>query len=322
MYMKNWICLLIIFGLLSGLTACAPAPTQDPSLQQSSTASMKTVNALSTQLAEKPTATRLPPTKTPIRPTKTPTITPTPFRSLTPLPTVVTPWNTCDVAAYISETISDKIVMEPGSSFVKTWTLQNSGTCIWDKDYRLVFESGEAMTDITEFQFISGNKTVEPGQQITISLDLVSPMKTGNFLGFWKLANAKGQRFGLTGAADPIWVNITVGTPTNELFRVTKVAAFTVPNSFSGACGKKGYTVTLLGRIKTNRAGTVIYKWTGTDNISSEPQELIFYGADEQEVFYTFTIMKGVHYGYAKLVILSPVEKDSEKATYSIECIR
>lgn len=308
-----------ILCLLSVLTACAPAPTPDIQLQQSSTAAMNTVVALQTLLAERPTATR---TITPIPATATPTITPTIFKSATPYPTVATPWNTCDVAAYISETIGDQVVMEPGFPFVKSWTLQNSGTCIWDKNYRLVFESGEPMTDVLEATFITGKQTVEPGQQITISVNLTTPAQPGLYLGFWKLANAKGERFGLTGAADPIWVNITVGNASREPFKVTKIQAAAVPNSHTGSCGKDGITVTLVGTITTNRAGTVRYNWSGTDDIKTDTEAIEFYGADTQQVFHTFTIMKGTHNGYAKLNIVSPNATSSEKGTYSIQCIR
>lgn len=305
------------------MTGCAAPATPDTSMEASSTASMKTVNALSTLLAEKPTYTPLPPTVTTAPPAATRTSTPLPVHTATPLPTVVTPWNTCDVAVFLSETISDKIVMDPGTLFVKTWTLQNSGTCVWNKDYRLVFESGDAMTEVLEVQFLKEKQTVEPGQQVTLHLSLISPTQPGNYLGFWKLANAKGERFGLGGEANPIWVNITVASPSAAVFNVTSAKAYTIPNSFKGACGKKGYTVTLMGKIKTNKAGTITYRWEGTDGAASSAAEsIVFYGADEQDIFRTFTIKKGVHYGYAQLVVTAPNEKESEKATFSIECIQ
>ncbi len=312
---------LFIFLILC-LSACAPAPDPDASLRGTSTAARMTVEALQTRMVIQPTFTRTPIPPTPITPTATITKTMRPTRTNTPLPTVVTPWNTCDVATYISETISDKIVMDPGAGFIKTWTIQNSGTCAWDKNYKFVFESGEAMTDVLELSFITGKQKVEPGQQITISMNLISPMDPGNYLGFWKLANEDGYRFGLGGSADPLWVNITVGQPSFEMFKVTSVKAFAVPNNYQGSCRKNGFTVTLLGRIKTNKAGVVTYKWVGSDGAESAKVEtIVFYGADTQEVFRTFVIEKGFHYGSAQLKIISPNYLLSEKGRFNIECL-
>lgn len=313
--------LLAILFFLAPLAGCKPASTEDASKQATKAAAQLTVYALQTSLAGKPTKTRTPIPPTPVTPTSTITRTPSPVKTSTRLPTVATVWNTCDVATFISETISDTIVIEPGSSFIKTWTIQNSGTCAWDKGYKLVFESGEAMTEKLEMSFITGKKKVEPGQEVTISMDLVSPMEPGNYLGFWKLANDKGYRFGLGGEGNAIWVEITVGTATNELFKVASVKGFAVPNNFRGNCGKDGYTITLMGKIKTNRAGTVTYRWKGTDGSSSSKIEtIIFYGADTQNVFHTFKIAKGYHRGYGILEILTPNVMQSEKAIFNVEC--
>ena len=212
--------------------------------------------------------------------------------------------------------------MDPGTGFIKSWTLENNGTCAWDKDYRLVFESGDAMTDIIELQFLTGKKKVNPGEQITISMNLISPMEPGSYLGFWKLANDKGYRFGLGGEGNAFWVSLNVAKPISDPFKVLSAKAFAVPNNLHGSCGKDGFTITLLGRIKTNRGGTVTYRWSGTDGAESSTTEtVVFYGADTQEVFRTFKIYKGFHYGWARIKILSPNVITSEKTTFNIECM-
>jgi hypothetical protein len=320
--MKKYISLGLSLCLFLGLiSACAPNNGADLLQAATETAARQTVDALATRLAQKPTSTRTPVTPSPIPPTATRTNTPIPIKTNTPLPTVVTPWNTCDVASFISETISDKIVMDPGTGFIKTWTLANSGTCTWDKNYKIVFESGEAMTDILELNFLTGKKTVEPGQQVTISMNLISPLQSGNYLGFWALENDKGQHFGLGGEGNPVWVSITVGNPSMEIFKVSSVKAYAIPNNYHGSC-RKGYIVTIMGKIKTNRSGVVTYNWRGTDgSASSKVETIVFYGADEQNVFHTFTITKGFHYGYSELNILTPNSLVSEKTIFSIECM-
>jgi hypothetical protein len=308
---------LIVFSLLA---SCSPVDEGALNAARTSTAAQATVNALATQLA-RPTMTRtLMPTRY-VPPTATATLTPLPTKTRTPLPTVVTPWNTCDVATFIKETIDDKIVMDPGTGFIKTWTIQNSGSCVWDKNYKFVFESGEPMTSTLEFSFLTGKQKVEPGEEVTIQVNLISPMQPGEYLGFWKLANAKGNRFGLTGAGDPVWVHITVDNPTIDPFKVTKAFAAAVPNNYRGSC-KKGFIVTEYGKIRVNKAGTVIYRWEGTDGgAASSTETIVFYGADEQDVYRTFTIKGGIHYGYVRLHVISPNNVLTQKSTFSVECM-
>jgi hypothetical protein len=304
------------------LCACgSPAASADQSLQASSTASMKTVIALSTLLADRDTPTP-PATNTPfIPPTPTPAETATPLKTPTRLPTVATPWDTCDVATFVSDTVSDKVIMTPGTPFIKTWTLINSGTCTWTKYYRLVFESGEPMTESTEVAFLT--KDLKPGGQVTLSVEMTAPLQEGSYQGFWKLANQDGYRFGLGNTGDPFWVNVTIAPDANpeDEFAVTSAPAFAVPTDYHGDCGKNGYPVTLIGKITTNKAGTVKYRWVGSEGAGSDSsQTIIFYGADTQEVYRTFYITKGSHYGYGRLNIQLPNDQLFDKARFNIVC--
>jgi hypothetical protein len=313
---------LLLILLIGSLVACIAKPGIDSAAAGTQTAVKATVNALGTALALQPTNTRTPVPPTPVTPTLTSTRTPKPTKTFTPLPTVVTPWNTCDVATLISETIGDNVVMDPGTGFVKSWILENSGTCAWDKDYRIVFESGDAMTDIVELQFLTGKKKVNPGDQIIISMNQISPMEPGEYLGFWKLANSQGYRFGLGGEGNAFWVKVNVAKPSSTIFKVQTAKAAAIPNNLHGSCGKNGFTITLMGTIKATKSGTVTYKWEGTDGAESEKTEsVVFYGADTQEVFHTFKIYKGMHYGWARIKILTPNAITSEKTTFNIECM-
>jgi len=109
----------------------------------------------------------------------------------------------CLFATFISETIPDGTKMSPGEDFTKTWTIRNDGTCDWNKDYDLVFKSGDHMSGPDTVQF---NEEVDPGEKITLSVNLEAPSKKGTYTGVWWFQTHKGQKFGSNG----IWVKIVV----------------------------------------------------------------------------------------------------------------
>ena len=164
------------------------------------------------------------PTKSPVPvPTTTPEpviIQPTP--SLTPLPTqppqaspTPLPAVGCtDVATFVRDiTIPDGTRLLPGQSFIKTWRLRNEGTCVWSRDYALVFVGGHRMGGSAIVPFAV---TVQPGATIDLSVALTAPAGTGTYEGSWQLRNADGKLFGIGQLAkSPFWVKIVVGpTPT------------------------------------------------------------------------------------------------------------
>jgi hypothetical protein len=114
---------------------------------------------------------------------------------------------TCkDKVKFVGETIPDGSVFKPGESFEKTWTLVNSGTCIWTPDYGLIFYNGDQMNGPSPSPI---GQTVPPNGQIQISLPLTAPKDLGEYQGFWKLRNPRGQDFGLGENADiAFWVKI------------------------------------------------------------------------------------------------------------------
>lgn len=113
---------------------------------------------------------------------------------------------TCtNVIDYISETIPDNTVQSSGTTFTKSWTLQNDGTCTWTSGYALVFDSGESMGGST----VNLTSDVAPGGSVTVSVTLTAPANAGTYQGNWMLADANGVKFGLPGNK-PIWVKIRV----------------------------------------------------------------------------------------------------------------
>ena len=103
------------------------------------------------------------------------------------------PVSPCNDSAYVSDiTIPDNTVMAPGASFIKTWALQNTGTCTWDTNYQLVFVSGDQMGGSST----NLSTSVAPSQQVQVSVSLTAPTTASTYKGYWRLAADQGDSFG------------------------------------------------------------------------------------------------------------------------------
>lgn len=145
-------------------------------------------------------------TATPSLTSAPPTLTATP--TLTPAPACT------DRLAFVADvTVPDRANVLPGTTFVKTWRLRNTGSCTWDSRYTLVFVGGQALQGPASAALAG---PVPPGNTVAVSVTLVAPATNGPYRGDWMLRNAAGDLFGLGLNGDqPFWVQIVVGaTPT------------------------------------------------------------------------------------------------------------
>jgi len=145
-----------------------------------------------------PTSTSMP------LPTATDTLTPTAM--LRPTPTDQA--GCTDKAEFVADvTIPDNTAIEPGQTFLKTWRIKNTGTCIWNQRYNLFYVRGERMgaPDRVPFDEVD----TEPGQTADLSIELIAPSQAGTYIGSFQFEDPSGQRFGVTDGN--IWVQIIVG---------------------------------------------------------------------------------------------------------------
>jgi hypothetical protein len=129
---------------------------------------------------------------------------------VTPPPTSCT-----DRALFVSDLdVADGKIYAPNQAFTKSWQLKNIGTCTWTTAYQLVYDSGDKMNgpDTAPMPI-----SVSPGQTVSISLSLKSPITAGTYKGFWKFKNNNGTSFGLCpfgncflGSQKSFWVQINV----------------------------------------------------------------------------------------------------------------
>ncbi len=141
--------------------------------------------------------------------TETPLPSDTPEPTETPLP--------CNQAGFVKDvTVPDGKKFEMGDTFTKTWRLENTGTCDWTSEYDIVFIDGDQMGAPDSVQITTG--TVEPGDEVAISVDLTAPSSPGAYRGNWKLRDPEGVIFGIENSSSGyFWVEIEVQEPGPEV---------------------------------------------------------------------------------------------------------
>ena len=183
----------------------------------------------------------------------TPSIVITPTVAITPSetpPSGTGPGGCVLSEQYIADvTIPDNTIMSPGAAFLKTWRVQNTGTCIWDTSYQLVFADSEQMGGPAG---VNVNNTPPKGN-VDISVNLTAPAAAGTHVGRWRLKASNGAIFGALTV-----VIVVPGTPTpTPTLTATATPTTTVgpwnghweTNCGSTSCGKmdlvqQGTTVT------------------------------------------------------------------------------
>jgi hypothetical protein len=151
----------------------------------------------------------------------TPTATTVPTATSTPVPTatstvVGTPVSCTDQAKFVEDvTIPDNSEMLPAQDFIKTWRLENTGTCTWTNAYALIFISGDQMSGSSPLPLTG---TTAPGNSVDVSVSLKAPGSVGTYQGNWELRNPNGVNFGTgTNASQAFYVLINVVEGVSQL---------------------------------------------------------------------------------------------------------
>jgi len=173
------------------------AATQQAKATQNS---VETLVALVTQLSNQPTWTPQPtcpvcPTQVVVLPTAQTTANPT---AGTPVPTTA-PTEAAGAKCFQFDFLGDVnfppgTVVKPGTKFSKTWTVKNTGTCEWTRDYDLVLAGGEAFGTNKRGDI---PREVLPGETIDLTIyDMVAPKTEGTYYSYWMIAAPDGARIG------------------------------------------------------------------------------------------------------------------------------
>ena len=99
-------------------------------------------------------------------------------------------------------TIPDGMIVNPGSTIDKRWSVENNGTCDWDKKYTLQLIEGDALGAEAEQNLFPARS----GAQVEILIRFIAPNEEGRYLSSWKAVDPNGNAFG-----EAIYMEIIVG---------------------------------------------------------------------------------------------------------------
>lgn len=146
----------------------------------------------------------------------TPEASPTPTTTFTPTPTPTTAEGACtNRINFVGENVPDDSSFAVGTTFEKTWTLENAGSCTWTEKYAAVFVDGNQMGATSPVPL---PKSVAPGQKVTIRVTFTTPDQPGTYRSVWRLQDEKGVQFGPGKQGDgQFWVQIVATESSSNL---------------------------------------------------------------------------------------------------------
>jgi len=136
------------------------------------------------------TAAFVPPTRTSTFtpfPTQTPSDTPTAtatfiFSLVTPTLPNISGSFVCNLISQVPENGAN---FKKNKSFTMNWVVANSGSSNWlPNQVSLKFTSGDQFTNTTLVQL---PKMITPGNEVTLSVDMITPNQSGNHMTYWSL---------------------------------------------------------------------------------------------------------------------------------------
>lgn len=303
-----------LFALLLCLTLIASACGTANSSEAVATSVALTVQAQNAQQTESSPIPVM--TGTPIPPTQPIGTVPT----QQPIPTFPPATGKdvdCAKASLVEDkTIPDGTIMKPGQEFTKIWRIQNTSTCVWDTNYKIVFWDGELMGGGYVYNF---PQQALPGDVVDVPLVLTAPMADGNYQSFWKLQTPGGTTFGV-GYDTAFWTDIVVSSSTKVDYGVTSVTYSVNRDPATGCPANVFYTI--YATISVNGPVTITYNWRKSDGALENKKTIKFTEAGSKTVSMNWSI----HFGsstnerWAQLFTIAPTEQDFGKAPFTYDC--
>jgi hypothetical protein len=173
----------ILGAAIAACNLAAPSPSDPAAL---STSAAQTVEAaLSPAASPAPSQPAVPDTSAPPSPAASPSAAQDCDEN-----TSITSW-TRDGIAYEHQEVDRPLA--PGAAFIMSWVVQNTGTCVWNDSYRMVFRSGERLTQMDSLPVMPQGYEVHPGESLTITVQMTAPSAPGEHESSFSLADAAGE---------------------------------------------------------------------------------------------------------------------------------
>jgi hypothetical protein len=258
------------------------------------------------------------PTETPdpallLQPTLTPGITPTSEATLISAPSDLD----CIHAELVSEYPPDRTVFMPNTSFTKSWTIKNVGTCTWDTSYQMIFWSGEPLGGASYYNM---PEVVPPGNEVTISIILQSPASEGIYTGYWRLKTPWNAVFGVGQYSQAFYAEIQVDKKPAQEYGVLSVTYDIVRDPPSGCPANVRYTV--YATITTNGPLDLAYYWEQKDGNESGIKPMSFESAGSKTVSRTWMVGRGdsPNDRWMQIVVVEPELQYYDQAVFENNC--
>jgi hypothetical protein len=153
-------------------------------------------------------------------------------------------------AAFVADvTIPDGSEIAPGSQFVKTWRIKNSGTCGWGSGVTAVFVGGNQLGGPSSVSI----PPTDVGGTRDVSLTLKAPASPGNYNGKWQVRTSSGAV--LTGLTVSIVIAATP-TPAVTPSPTARVKPTSVPTFDAGIDSFVGLWLTVEDKFGGNITDT------------------------------------------------------------------
>lgn len=225
----------------------------------------------------------------------------------------------CTVAAELTrEAPPDETLFKPDEYFWKTWSIKNIGTCTWDSNYKLVFQSGDLLDALTSYPLVG---TIAPGETEDVSIYLKSPGEVGTFTGYWLLQTPWNATFGVGfGSTNPFYVKIVVSDAKKPKYEITSVTYNIVRTPEEGCPVNVLYTV--YATITTNGPYEMRYYWDQKDGNESAEKSLVFKEAGSITVSREWMVGRGdsPNLRWMQIIVTDPVQRAYDKAVWPNNC--
>ena len=256
---------LIAIALLA--TACGSAQLDESAISTRVALTVQAQNTPETlSTSTSPASTVVPSPLTPLATTALQTATPVAGGA---------PVEFCTASALlVGETIPDGTILQPGTTFTKSWQVQNNGTCTWDSNWQLVFSGGALMDGATVYNF---PQPAQPGDTVEVPIILRSPAEGGQHTGEWVLKSPWGESFGVGQYSVPLSVSIVVGSSTPDNRRTETVYGVTaVTYEVARTCAPANTFYTITAYITSNGPVDVTFTWVQSDGNNKRNNRLSF----------------------------------------------
>jgi hypothetical protein len=296
----------LLISVLLLVSACSP--TQESAIATSVVQTVQAGQSL-TQLANIPTiapTVTTPDLATPLASASTPTAAAT-------LASAPSDPN-CVKASLVGENPPDKTILTPGQYFWKTWTLQNTGTCIWTTAYQLVFWSGERLGSSLSYTLPND---VAPNETTDISIYLQAPVNGGEFTGFWRIKTPWESNFGVGQYDVPISTSVMVGNITPESRKTETVFGVTsVTYTIDRTCSSANTFYAITANISSSGPLEINFMWVQSDGNNDQNNKLNFTEATTKAVQREWSQHKDSSSNprWVQVIVTSPTYQEFDKA--------